>query len=379
MKLGSIETGIFSFTDRRLASETSIWQLTVPERRNAASLIHFTTVRPFIFMGFCFKCFFCLEYYSEPGSLLQHTSSHEPQEVDEIFEKHVPKGKRCLQADISQLTCRLCSESFQNLGAVRSHLETKHSIGFLPASNGMTEYKMEVKNGMFSCHVCGKLFHTFTLLNAHMNSHVGKVVCEDCGAGFLYQHLLMKHKESHLYKRFNCKHCEKSFYKNSQLKYHTEIVHKGKDRVKPKKCPHCSQTFKEYYSKIVHLRETHGITKNFQCHMCKSNFGTRRALTEHTTRFHTEKFKCDVCSKCFGIESKLKQHMRGHTGEKSFVCPICKNAYMHKMTLRKHIKSHGTEFKFVCAECGAGFHNKSEHSKHTKQWHSNFHGDSSKN
>lgn len=323
-------------------------------------------------MGFSFKCFFCLEYHSEPDSLLQHTKTHERLEKSAIFDQYVPKGKRCLQADISELKCRICSENFDDLHTVRNHLVKEHDVEFMPANNGMTEYKLELKNGMFICHVCGKELHTFTLLNAHMNSHVGKVVCEDCGAGFLYKHLLMKHKESHLNKRLNCKHCDKTFKKNSQLKYHTEIVHKGKERVKPKKCPLCCQTFKEYYSKIVHLRQAHGISKNFQCHICKRNFGARRALTEHMTRFHTEKFKCEICSKCFAIESKLKQHMRGHTGERSFVCPTCKNAYMHKTSLRKHMRSHSSEFKFICSDCGSGFHNKNEYVKHNKQWHASF-------
>ncbi|XP_052757210.1 zinc finger protein 492-like isoform X18 [Galleria mellonella] len=354
----------------RTISETSIWQMTVAERKNAAAFILNTTVRPFTFMGSSFKCFYCMAYYSEIPHLLDHTSSHTVDDADEILEKYVPKGKRTLQVDISNLKCRLCLKNYSNLDSIRDHLICEHGKEFCPASNGMTEYDMEIKNGMLICHICGKEFHNFALLNCHMNCHVGKVVCENCGAGFLNQHLLMKHKETHLTKRFSCKMCEKIFFKKSQLKYHTEIIHKGKDRVKPKKCPECSQTFKEHYSKMVHLKEAHGISKTFQCHICKAIFSTRRALTEHTTRFHTEKYKCDLCLKCFGIESKLKQHMRGHTGERNFICPICKNAYMHKITLRKHMRIHNSVFKFVCSECGSGFHNKSEFVKHNRQWHS---------
>lgn len=346
--------------------------MTIAERKNAATFIQYTTVRPFIFMGSSFKCFYCMEYHSELTALLQHTLTHQVNDQNQILDKYVPKSKRTLQVDISDLKCRLCDDKFSNLNDVRSHLENAHEVKFCPANNGMTEYNMELKNGLYVCHICSKDYHTFTLLNSHMNCHVGKVVCENCGAGFLNQHLLMKHKETHLSNRFNCSQCDKVFFKKSQLKYHSEIIHKGKDRVRPKKCPHCPMTFKEHYRKMVHMRESHGVMKTFQCHICKSTFTTRRALTEHITRFHTEKFKCEICSKCFSIESKLKQHLIGHSGERNYVCPICKNAYMHSMTLRKHMRSHNSMFKFICSECGSGFHSKNEFTKHTKQWHQTF-------
>lgn len=364
---------IFSFAGENSGLETSIWQMTVPERKNAASFIMFTTVRPFIFMGSSFKCFYCMEYHSELPALLHHTSAHEIKEnLKVILEKYVHKGKRTLQVDISNLKCKLCNQTYRNLDTVREHLKLDHKKEFFNASNGMTEYNMELRNGAFVCHICGSDFHSFPLLNSHMNCHVGKVVCETCGTGFLNQHFLMKHKETHYNIKFNCKQCDLVFTKKSQLKYHTEIIHKGKARVKPKKCPQCDETFKEHYSKMIHLKDVHGITKTFPCHLCKATFNTRRAITQHTTRFHTEKFKCDVCSKCFSIESKLKQHMRGHTGERNFICPICKNAYMHKMTLRKHMRSHNSVFKFVCSECGSGFHNKIEFVKHSKHWHAAY-------
>lgn len=346
--------------------------MTVAERKNAATFIHCTTVRPFIFLGSSFKCFFCMEYNSESSAILEHTLLHEIESRGVILEKYVPKGKRTLQVDISNLKCRLCETFFKDLNAIREHLITRHRIEFYTASNGMTEYNMEPVNNKFVCHICSNDFHNFSLLNTHMNSHVGKVVCEICGAGFLNQHLLKKHKESHVSKRFHCNDCDRVFFKKSHLKYHIEIKHLGKERVRPKKCPKCSETFKEHYSKMVHLKEAHGIIRTFQCHICENTFSTRRALTEHSNRFHTEKYKCEICSKCFALESKLKQHMRGHTGERNFICPICKNAYMHKVTLSKHMRSHNETFKYVCAECGAGFQGKCVYKKHLRQWHPNY-------
>lgn len=320
-------------------------------------------------MGWSFKCFYCAQYFSDIPNLLDHTRNHEIPSRDLMLDKYVSRGKRTLQVDISRLKCRICDQQRTNLDDIRTHLIEDHGRAFCSAGNGMTEYNMAAKNGYLVCHICRKEFPYFSLLNSHMNSHIGKVVCESCGAAFLNQHTLMKHREKHSQTNFCCQHCDKEFIKKSQLKYHIDVAHKGKGKVKMKKCTMCPQTFKEHYSKMVHLRVAHGITNTFQCHVCKSTFNTRRMLTEHTTRHHTEKFKCELCSKCFSIESKLKQHMRGHTGERNFVCSICKNAYMHRMTLRKHMKTHEPVFKFTCKECPSGFNKLEDYTRHLDEWH----------
>lgn len=339
------------------------------ERKNAAAIIENSTVRPFIFMGHTFKCFYCLQYFGEIAKLLEHTSTHPVLDRETLLEKYITKNKRSLQVDISELKCRICKDYLEEIDDVKDHLSQRHDVKFYHAGNAMTGYHLKLQDGLFFCHKCNEKFHTFSLLNNHMNTHVGKVVCENCGAGFLNQRLLIKHMEVHDVLKFPCKECDKEFSKKSQLRYHIEVKHKGK-MVKQKKCPHCPFEFKEHYTKMVHLRDVHGITLSFECHICKATLPNRRMLTQHRTKFHTERFRCDVCSKCFGMRCHLVQHMRGHSGERTFVCPICKNAFMHRMTLAKHIKRvHGAEYKFICAECGVGFNLRGELSKHVKEWH----------
>ncbi|CAG9106291.1 unnamed protein product [Plutella xylostella] len=289
-------------------------------------------------MGHTFKCFYCQQYFSNVTSLLQHTGTHQTIDKEVLLEKYITKNKRSLQADISELNCRLCDEKLADLDKSRQHLISKHNVEFFEAGNAMTEYVLKVQDGLFSCHICDDRFHNFTLLNKHMNCHVGKVVCENCGDGFLNQRLLSRHKETHDIAKFNCKHCHKTFSKKSQIRYHTQIVHQGRKRVKEKKCPHCKFEFREHSTKMLHLRDAHGITLSFECHVCKNNFPTRRALTQHKTKHHSDRFKCEFCGKCFETRSNLEQHKRGHTGERGFFCSVCKNGFMHKSTLAKHVR-----------------------------------------
>ncbi|KAJ0170016.1 hypothetical protein K1T71_014622 [Dendrolimus kikuchii] len=322
--------------------------MTIAERRNAATFIHYTTVRPFKFIGYSFKCFFCQEYNLELPLLMKHTLDHDVSNLSEIFQKYVHKGKRILKADISELKCRLCGEGYQNLDRIREHLTSEHKIKFLRASNGIIEYNMATKNHMFVCHICKEDFHNFSLLSTHMNSHFGKVVCDACGESFLNRPLLNKHKETHQSRKFDCKFCEKTFVKSSQLQYHTDTVHQHKYRLS--KCPFCPEQFKEHYSKMLHIRDVHGVVKTFNCHLCKMAFGKRRLLTQHVTKCHTERFKCNICSKCFGTEAHLKMHMPSHTGEKNFLCNICKNAYAYRNALKRHMMMTHRERNLVCSE-----------------------------
>lgn len=310
--------------------------MTVAERNNAASFLHLTTARPFTHMGATLKCFYCKKYCSELTDLLEHILTHSVEDKDVILNKYIMNGKRMVLVDISILKCRLCLKKYPDINTIKRHLENDHNKTFLVGDNGLTEYNLSIKNGLLTCHICMNTYHEFVQLKSHMNSHTGRVVCESCGVSFINQYYLSRHMEKHINKKLSCKSCDKVFSKYGQLKYHTTIVHKGGG--KRRTCEHCSDKFKEHHTKMLHLKIVHGIVKSFCCSICNANFDTRRALTEHKTKYHTEKYKCEICSKCFEIASKLKYHKRVHTGSKEFVCAYCNNGYMLKASLIKHMK-----------------------------------------
>lgn len=360
-------------TKRRQGALTSIWEMTLSERKNAALILEHSTARPFIYCRYFYKCFFCSEHYSEINALLCHTLSHDMPKHDVILKVLLPKGKRTIKVDISNLKCRICEDTFEDLDKIRSHLNVEHAVPFTESGNGIVAYNLTLKDGQYECHICNKIFQTFILLNRHMNVHFSNAVCETCGAGFMTHQRLLQHKEIHLPGGYPCTRCSKVYTTNSNLKFHIEKAHEGSTKTRMLRCPHCLERFTEHFRKLKHLKDVHGITFTFVCDFCKSVFPSRRALTMHTNKFHSQKTQCEVCRKSFSCVTTLKKHMVSHTGERNFSCTFCHKAYRHQKSLKQHLNTHvqgvPLEYNISCTECGSRFPNRNEFNRHVKEWH----------
>ena len=122
-------------------------------------------------------------------------------------DKHQKENVECAQL----YSCDQCGMTYNSKGTLNNHIKNIH-----------TE-KSE-------CPYCGKKYKKlqFHIDTAHVSDEVKRLKCQDCGKGFLLEHLLKKHVESvHLNsKRYQCRYgCDNRFNDSSNRNAHEKKKH----------------------------------------------------------------------------------------------------------------------------------------------------------
>ena len=136
-------------------------------------------------------------------------------------------------------------------------------------------------------------------------------------------------------KLLNVYNCDRRFVAKSVLKGHIKAQH---EKVKDKKCPHCSEAFQRSADLQVHVNR-HTDNRQFACEICGKSFLVQTHLKSHT-KLHTLPYLCDKCDSKFGSGEMLKTHTRIVHEEQQIQCRHgCGFSCWERLNRNRHEKS----------------------------------------
>lgn len=105
-------------------------------------------------------------------------------------------------------------------------------------------------------------------------------------------------------------------------------------------CKYCNKSFKKPSDLIRHIR-VHTGERPYQCNQCNKCFTVKSTLSSHLrTHYGAKPVSCHICQSMFAAKSSLKVHMRLHTGAKPFECQICGQRFRTSGHRKNHMLSH---------------------------------------
>lgn len=303
---------------------------------NITEVLLKTTVMPFRWLKSSYRCFYCYDIFQEASDLKAHQIAHTSNEdkVKTINNYWEP----VVYVDVSNMTCKMCTENITDLYEMIDHLIAKHGVVY-NKDVGVCMVAFKLDNFNVSCLACNANFYTFGPLLHHTNKdHKGTsaILCDACGQHFKDVNLLRLHVKSvHENIGLLCPECGDKFDSRSKLKTHQKNQH---DLEKRHKCLVCTLTFASRYKRSRHMATEHKNRQEIKCLHCPKTFVFRSMMMTHLrdTHLKVRNHICDVCGwKAFN-SNRLKNHMYKHSGEKNFKCDVCDKAFTTKKIMRAH-------------------------------------------
>lgn len=248
------------------------------------------------------------------------------------------------------LQCPKCTKIFNRTGNLNKHIREVHD-----------------KDRPFICTICSNGCKTKSSLKLHMATHTKdyRFKCNICNAGFHTNFSLNQHQNvKHLGVRFTCLYCNKAYQDRSYLRAHVSSCHLEQEISEEQiSCPICSRPFGSENKLKKHLKyHKDSEARNAICDICGRTVSN---LRDHM-RTHTgiKSFVCQTCGRGFTQKKQLMVHIRVHTKEKPYECEICRKSFTQKGTLTIHLRTHSGERPYRCHICSKGFISKSSLNVH---------------
>ncbi|XP_052864120.1 zinc finger protein 184 [Anopheles cruzii] len=225
--------------------------------------------------------------------------------------------------------CPVCKEQLADILELKQHMHEAH-----PDVKYSTSSQAE-----FLFH---EILHSSKLDDKAKSSRRAppppKLVCPLCGRPFSKASLRC-HLRQHTNERlFPCPHCPMAFTRKTNLKSHTDNIHR-----------HLHHHHRK--PPIEPTDPGGGPATRHICTTCGKTFANRHALRHEDT---DKKYKCDQCEFACRLPGSLKRHLLVHSGQKPFSCPHCDYSCNAIENLRKHVIStarHLGRFLYECKIC----------------------------
>ncbi|CAH2234262.1 jg14217 [Pararge aegeria aegeria] len=243
-------------------------------RRNLMILFNNTTIIPFKCRGKC-RCFYCGEEIPIYDELRKHTEAHGPCSENDRSIKLIKTDDAEVKIDVSDLTCVLCNETFNNLDEIVAHLMNKHK---LPYDKNVKLLVMTYRLIDLQCLLCKQKFLQVSELVIHVNlKHPSQSLdCNVCHQtfirkGYLDAHMRLKHKKDH-----KCLKCPNKFASHAELQEHKSKAHVAV-------CNICFTRFSTQKKRLMHMKTEHSGDK-LKCGFCLKSMNTQLGFLRHAAK-----------------------------------------------------------------------------------------------
>jgi len=317
-----------------------------------------------------YECNTCSECFSDELKLKVHNNQYHQSTLNlscwcgfqaekksdiDIHKLKSHKEKSCTKCNY---TADTYSKIFQHFRQEHKNLLVSDIKQEVPSCDKSLVLSIATKKS-FSCNQCDFEASKKSQLKQHSNTvhRPTKFACNQCDFKANCKRNLKEHSNVHHISKIQkkCKFCEFTAFDKSELKTHLLNIHKYQSRYRSNICEHCKFKATNQVELTKHLRTHHS---KYQCEKCKYFSYSKVKYDRHLEMKHSGK----------EVEDKVEFKIATN-GEKTFVCKECHYKSHTSTNVKRHITTEHLGVKYPCDQCGKEFTNNSNLHQHIKRRH----------